>query len=117
VNQILKAHPQAQVRVLAVWEPILLTDWRRPVSGALNRLADRRVAQFWDPQHLIAKRMAQDARSPQPEQHCCERDGNLWDLAAVYRSGANWEGSLPPAIVFDGPIVRKQDEITRALTP
>jgi hypothetical protein len=101
--------------VFAVWEPILLTDWRRPVSGALNRLADARVAQFWDPGHILAKQMARDARDPQPKENCCERDGILWDLAAVYPPEAQWNGAMPPAVVFDGPVVRRQDEITAAL--
>ena len=115
MDEILRSHRQARVRVFAVWEPILLTDWRRPVSSALGRLSDARVAQFWDPRHVIAKRMARDARAPQPKQHCCERDGNLWDLAAVYPPGATWTASLPTAVVFDGPVVRKQEEIEAAL--
>ena len=103
------------MRVFAVWEPILLTDLRRPVSSVMNRLSDKRVVQFWDPQHTLARRMAKDARDPQPKEHCCERDGNLWDLAAVYPPGAAWTEAMPPAIVFDGPVVRRQEEIVRAL--
>jgi hypothetical protein len=101
--------------VFAVWEPILLTDWSRPSTAVLKRLADARVAQFWDERHVLAKRMARDARDPQPQQQCCERDGYLWDLAAVYPAGAVWKDALPAAVVFDGPVVRKQDKITEAL--
>ena len=115
MNEILRSHPQTPVRVYAVWEPILLTDWRRPVSGALARLADARVQQFWDPEHVLAKRMARDAHAPQPDQQCCERDGILWDLAAAYRPGAVWNAALPPAVVFNGPIVRRTEDIAAAL--
>jgi hypothetical protein len=94
------------VKVFAVWEPILATDWGKPGSGVLGRLSDRRVTQFWDKQHLLAKQMAQDARSPQPKQQCCQQAGILWDLGAVYRPGALWTETLPPAVFFDGPVVR-----------
>jgi hypothetical protein len=103
------------VQVFAVWEPILLTDWSRPSTAVLKRLADARVAQFWDARHVLAKRMAQDARDPQPEQQCCERDGYLWDLAAVYPAGAVWKDALPAAVVFDGPVVRRKDQLVEAL--
>lgn len=48
------------------------------------------------------KRMAQDARSPQPTQTRCERSGVLWDLGAE---------SMPPAIFFNGPVIRVQPGI------
>jgi len=49
----------------------------------LNRIADRRVSQFWDADHVLATRMTQDARSPQPTQECCMRNDHLWDLVAM----------------------------------
>jgi hypothetical protein len=101
--------------VFAVWEPILLTDWSRPSTAVLKRLTDARVAQFWDQQHTLAKRMAQDARDPQPKENCCERDGFLWDLAAVYPPDALWKEKMPPAIFFDGTVARRKDQIAEAL--
>jgi hypothetical protein len=95
----------ADVKVFAIWEPILATDWGKPGSGVLRRFSDGRVSQFWDRQHLVAKRMALDARSPQPKQQCCQRAVILWDLGAVYRPGALWTGTMPPAAFFDGPVV------------
>jgi hypothetical protein len=49
--------------------------------------------------------MKKDARSPQPEQDCCVRSGILWDLAAVYPAGALWSDRMPPATLFNGPVV------------
>lgn len=111
----MRQQPAARVQVFAVWEPILLTDWSRPSTAVLKRLTDARVVQFWDARHMLARRMAQDAREPQPKQNCCERDGYLWDLAAVYPAGALWQDAMPPAIFFDGPVVRRKDGITAAL--
>jgi hypothetical protein len=82
----------------------------------LSRLADPRVRQFWDEAHTMALRMARDARPPQPAQDCCKRSGFLWDLVAVYPAGVRWEGQLPPAVVFDGPVFRVTSKIEAALT-
>jgi hypothetical protein len=101
------------VKVFAVWEPILSTDWMRPTTWVLARLNDRRGAQYWDPAHLLAKQMAKDARDPQSKQKCCTRNGVLWDLAAVYPPGLVWSDAMPPAVLFNGPVV-KVDEALEA---
>lgn len=101
----------ANVEVLAVWEPMLPSDWLPPTTLVMRRLSDRRIRQFWDPQHLVAKRMAADARSLQPTPKCCQRDGILWDLVAVYPRGDRWERALPPAKLFDGPVYDLEAEI------
>jgi hypothetical protein len=88
---------------------MLPTDWMRPTTAVLARLSDARASQYWDPAHLLAKRLSGDARDPQPKPDCCRRDGNLWDLAAVYPPGATWGDALPPAVFFNGPIVDVRD--------
>ena len=102
---MLQKHPGASVRVYAVWLPILPTDVTPPITWVLGRLPDRRVQQYWDPHHLVARQMAKDARPPQPEQECCVRKGILWDLAAVYPKGVAWTDRMPTATVFNGPVV------------
>ena len=84
---------------------MLVWDVSPPGRWALSTMSDPRVQQFWDPSHLVAQRLKSDARPPQPEYDCCERQGTLWDLAAVYPAGVTWTDRLPPAIVFNGPIV------------
>ena len=111
---MLEQHPEAELQVYVVWEPILPMDWFRPTSSVLSRIPDARVTQFWDEEHLLARRLAEDARDPQPKPECCEADGILWDLAVVYPVGARWSEQLPPAIVFDGPVVRVTDQIVEA---
>jgi hypothetical protein len=102
---MLDQHPDSKVRVFAVWEPILPIDWGAPTTSALRRLSDHRVAQFWDKEHLLAKVMAQ-SRDPASKPDCCNRHGILWDLIGVYPAGTLWDQSLPPATVFNGPVVR-----------
>jgi len=113
MQTILSRHPKAKVRVFAVWEPILMTDWSAPGSFVRGRLSDDRVRQFWDPQHMVAAQMSRDAHRPQPEPHCCDDRGILWDLAAVYPHGTEWGSSLPAAVLCDGPVAEVAENVER----
>jgi hypothetical protein len=104
------------VRVFVVWQPMLPTDWAPPTRFAMHRISDRRAQQYWDPDHVVAKRLAADRRAPQPAEDCCERSGVLWDLVAVYPKGAVWEDRMPSATVFNGPVVDVTPDVESALT-
>jgi len=80
---VLKKHTGSRVTVFAVWEPILMTDMQRPGTSIMARIGDPRVRQFWDPDHAVAAAMKAGLKT-RPD--CCESDGVLWDLAAVYGS-------------------------------
>lgn len=103
------------VAVFAVWEPMLPTDQSAPTSGTLARLSDRRVRQYYDADHVFAKRLQADARAPQPVPDCCTREGILWDLIAVYPAGAQWTDRLPVATFFNGPVVDAIDGLEKVL--
>jgi hypothetical protein len=103
------------LKVFAVWEPILATDWQSPGAAVLSRLKDTRVEQSWDPQHLFAIRLAANAKEPQPKQACCVRDNVLWDLAALYPAGVHWTDAIPPAVFFNGPVVNRKSELESSL--
>lgn len=94
---------------------MLPTDWSAPASSVLKRLSDGRVQQYWDPKHVLATQMKNDARAPQPVQDCCVRSDILWDLAAVYPPGATWFDRMPSAVVFNGPVVDVISDIEAAL--
>jgi hypothetical protein len=115
VDGILKRRAAANIRVFAIWQPMLATDFAPPISFVLGRLSDRRVQQYWDPEHALALQLSKDARAPQPEPECCDRDGILWDLAAVYPAGLTWEERLPPATIFSGPVIDVASTIDTAL--
>ena len=101
--------------MFVVWEPILPSDFMPPVTHVLRRISDPRAAHYWDREHVLAKRLARDARKPQPEPQCCTNDGILLDIGAVYPVGATWEALLPPAVVFDGPVTRIEGDIERVV--
>jgi len=112
----LKGNPDLNVLVFAVWEPMLPTDVSKPIAIVLNRLSDPRVVQFWDAGHVLAARMARDARQPQPTQKCCVRNNHLWDLAAIYRVNVMWDMQMPTATVFDGPVLYLDEQIRQVIT-
>jgi hypothetical protein len=97
--------------VFAVWEPILPTDWSAPNSGALQHLKDGRVRQFWDPNHLVAGVLKKAEEAGRLHPSCCTMQGNLWDLTAAYAPGTYWRETMPPPVVFDGPVVRSSSDL------
>ncbi len=101
--------------MFAVWEPILPTDYSRPGTSVLDRLTDRRVRQFWDANHLVAAALKKGEANGQIHPNCCERKGVLWDLTAAYAKGSTWRETLPPPILFDGPVVRTSPELDSIL--
>jgi hypothetical protein len=65
-----------------------------------SRIADTRVIQYWDTDHLVARELQHQLGA---EPSCCKRDGTLWDLVALYDKQAQWGSSLP--IFADGTVV------------
>jgi hypothetical protein len=97
--------------LFAVWEPILASDWSAPGRLALNRIDDRRVRQFWDPNHLVAAAIKRAEVSGTLHPDCCERKGFLWDLTAAYPAGAHWTDALPQPVLLNGPVVDTVSEL------
>ncbi len=92
------------VRVFAIWEPVLATDWTSPSSLTLGRIADARAAQFWDRGRLISHAMGE-----------LDRRGIVWDYIAVYPPAAVWGDRPPEALYHGGPVVHVVDDARAAL--
>jgi len=58
------------LRVFVVWEPVLITDWHAPGAGAVARIPDARVTQFWDPRRSLSQAI--------------RRGRVVWDYVAIY---------------------------------
>ena len=43
------------LRVFVLCEPVLVTDWHAPGAGALGRVPDSRVTQFWHPGRALSQ--------------------------------------------------------------
>jgi hypothetical protein len=110
VEAILRRYPAKNIRVFAVWEPMLPTDWGRPSTGELARLSDRRVIQVWDRGHLIAGQIEKAADGRHPA--CCSRHGAWWwDVIAAYPPAAHWAGTAPVPELLNGTIVRTAPQL------
>ena len=95
---------------------MLETDWSKPRSGALARLSDRRARQYWDPQRRVGALLKQSEEAFQflhPD--CCEDQGVLWDMAAVYAPGVEWRDALPQPVLVDGTVVDVANRLETAL--
>ena len=89
---------------------MLPTDWSRPGGRVQSRISDLRVVQFWDKDHLVAKELQQQLRS---SQICCQRNGIIWDVAALYPSNVQW-GSAPA--FFGGAVLDVSGEVRNRLS-
>lgn len=111
MEDVLKQNTNPHIRVFAVWQPILPTDYSSPGTAVLARLSDSRVAQYWDKNHLFADQLGHkiETDAGQPKPNCCNRKGIQWDEVAVYSSDAHWDAQLPRAAYLNGPVVRSLD--------
>jgi hypothetical protein len=102
VDRILAGQPGDNIRVFAVWEPMLPTDWSRPNTRVLARLLDPRVIQVWDKDHLLAGLMEKGAPGRHPS--CCTLNGAWWDVIAAYPPASKWTASAPALIFSMAPL-------------
>jgi hypothetical protein len=75
----------------------------------MARISDKRVIQFWDKDHLIAKQLSAQIQTKEPS--CCRHKDTLWDLVALYPKGTNWNESEP--LYVDGPVMKVQAELAK----
>jgi hypothetical protein len=93
----------------------LPTDRSKPSASALARLSDRRVRQFWDPNHTLSAVLKKAEHAGNLHSDCCERKGFLWDLTAAYAPGAQWRETLPEPMLLNGPVVRTTSDLDAAV--
>jgi len=109
VDSILQRHPESKIRIFAVWEPMLPTDWGRPSTHVMARLSDPRVTQFWDKDHLIAGLVERGADGRRPA--CCTRNGHWWDVLAAYPPASKWTAVAPVPELLNGTIVQTASQL------
>lgn len=119
---MLKEMPGTPVRVLVVWEPVLLSDIAPPLSAVLSLVSDRRAMQFWDPDRTLSQQMLQAARETPAvlpfdgEVGEEEEEGLIvWDYLAIYPAGLRWEDSMPAPIYGNAPVIRYMEEVRKRL--
>ena len=72
------------VKVYAVWVPILPTDAKLTVGRATKSLPDPRVTHYWDGDNVLTTAFAP----------VLGIDGDAWDIYLLYDKDAEWK--VPP---------------------
>ena len=104
IEQVLARHHDYPLVVYNVWQPVLPTDWGQPGTGALARLANARVRQFWDGNRLVARAVEHSSLGRALQPNCCFERGLWWDFIAVYAPGGHWTDKLPEPLLLDGTV-------------
>jgi hypothetical protein len=97
-TQLLAGYPFAQLRVYAVWLPMLWSDAREMWNG--NTMPDARVIHFWDGERKVGQWFAQ---------HVDGYEGIAWDAYYLYGPNAVWE-SIPSSLVDSGSTIYGERE-------
>jgi hypothetical protein len=104
IERILTKYRERPLVVFNVWQPILATDWGKPGTGALHRLSDVRVRQFWDADHIVAKLLERSSQGRELQPSCCFERDIWWDLMAVFPPGGAWNDTLPVPVLLEGTV-------------
>jgi hypothetical protein len=102
--------PFEQVRVFAVWEPVLDDDIGVP-DDAMAALNDPRAQHFWDKDKLIARALGGAPRFQSGKDVVFDMKDTLWDVALVYPPRMEWDAGKEP--VFAGGQIYKFAEDIR----
>ena len=103
--------PSARLRVYAVWQPILPTDFRYTRRESL--LADPRVTHLWDRNQAVGRWFA-SYRGPQGD---CFMGDVAWDLFYLFGPEAQWGEGPDPLIACGGPVIEVSGKLAAAITP
>ena len=99
-NQLLGQYPSEELRVYAVWLPMLWSDAREKWNG--TTMADARVTHFWDGALLTGQWFAKQVDG---------YDGAAWDVYYLYGPDAVWETIPSPLVGSGGTIYRERETL------
>ena len=120
LGDLLHKYPAADVRVLVVWEPVILTDIGKPLQVVRRPLADPRVTEFWDEKRWLSPRMIERAAMiarGKGEEPPLGPDEIAWDVIAMFPPGTLWEDPFPvPSWYGEEPVVRSLGPVEEALS-
>jgi hypothetical protein len=105
-SKILKAHPQARLRVYAIWVNKLFGDGRNRWDAA--GLTDPRAVHLWDEDDVSGGWLVDNVPGDQ---------GGDWDTYLLFGPDATWT-SQPTSLRSSGsPVDHQIDDLRRALSP
>jgi hypothetical protein len=104
-SKILNEHPNAHLRVYAIWVNKLFGDARRRWDAA--GLTDPRVVHLWDPHDLSGDWLVGNVAGYQ---------GGDWDTYLLFGPDATWTSRPGPLASSGGPVDHQIQDLGRALT-
>jgi hypothetical protein len=99
-NQLLAQYPSEQLRVYAVWLPMLWGDGRDKWNG--NTMPDSRVIHFWDGERQVGEWFAEQVERYR---------GVSWDTYYLYGPDAEWETIPSPLVGSGGTIFGEREAL------
>ena len=93
-NELLVKHPSANVRVYAVWEPVLPGDSANGWDPKV--LNDPRVTNYWDPHLLLSRWLGE---------HVTHSGAIVWDHYFLYGPNASWTDAPGPLVGDGGDVI------------
>ncbi len=104
-NRLLAQYPSDQLRVYAVWLPMLGGDAREAWNG--TTMSDIRVTHFWDGDALVGQWFAKQVDG---------YEGIAWDVYYLYGPDATWETVPKPLLGSGGTIIGERDTLQAQLS-
>jgi len=99
-DRLLAEYPSKELRVYAIWLPMLWADARDKWNG--NTMSDARVTHFWDGNLQVGQWFAGQVDG---------YEGIAWDVYYLYGPEAKWETVPPPLIASGGTIYGERDAL------
>ena len=118
LGDVLAAHPEANIRVMVIWLPVIPSDQGPPARKVRKPLRDPRVIEFWDenkwasPKMIERATMMARARGEEPD---FEPDAIAWDLIGLFPAGVGWEEPFPTPSWWGAPVVDSLEPVEEHL--
>ncbi len=103
----MEAHPEAELRVYAVWFNVLPSDHRSRWDEDL--LTDPRATHYWDEERILGRWYKEVVGFPY--------DVIAWDVGYLYGPEAVWDDTPGPYLGIGHTIIGQKDALMRALEP
>ena len=104
-SEILKAYPQARLRVYAIWVSRVFGDARHRWDAA--GLTDPRVVHLWDEPNVSGEWLAANVQGHQ---------GSDWDTYLLFGPDATWTSQPTPLRSSGSPVDHQLDDLRQALS-
>lgn len=114
IQDVAAAFPDAPLRLLVVWEPVIATDVAPPTTSVLARISDGRARQFFDEGRIVSREILRSILADpdrRPEEHHLDEDSIVWDYVALFPPGVLWEGAAPAPAFEGAPVVEAAAEL------